>query len=1096
MPTAAHASPSATRLLVAASAALRLEAAADFLEDTHDQGCLLIATTSAAADDFLRNLVAGSYGRAPRAGFLALEKLTLPQLVARLNRDFGEDCQPVGGLGLEALAARAIAAVGSETLRYFGPIVAAPGLPRAVRLALEDLRLARVDRDALARSGKAGHDLALWNDALQKQLDEAGLADGARRVESSLAALPRLARRPLLLLDLEPKSRLETELLTGLVAQSSVTLATAVLGDDASVGALGAALGCPATLLPARMGRVDALERLRRELFNPESSAPPDLEAELEASVEIFAAPGESRECVEIVRRVLDLAAQGTPFDQVAVVLRDPSTYLPLLEEACLRADIPWHASLGSRRPDRAGRAFLALLACADENLSARRFAEYLSLDETPAIDASAFGDEIPWVEPQGDQMVFSSPAPAGLEEKPKEKATIEPPERWEELLVDAAVIAGAPRWRRRLEGAIAELRFQVDFLDEKGEESQREPLERKLATLQTLRAFALPLIEEMAAWPERATWGEWLERFGGLASRALVRPTRVLELLAELRPMAAVGPLPLAEARRVLEPRLSTLRIENEGRRFGKLLILTPEELRGREFHSVFVPGLAEGVFPRRLREDPLLLDATRRSLSTWLETQDLRVGRERTLLRLTVGAARARLFCSFPTIDSLAGRARVPSFYALEIMRAILGSVPEAGALGRRALEASTTWLNWPAPRSPEAAVDDTEFDLALLADLENRPAEERRSAARYLLDLNPHLHRSLRNRYSRWSRKLGKADGLVEPDQATLLVLASHRLGERAFSATALQNFAVCPLRFFYQTIVGLSERGQALPLDRLDPQTRGALFHRVLFLFQREIRDRRLMPPARRHNDLLRQILDSTLSTVARQAEEDLFPAIPGVFRDEIENLRLDLNFWLEKSFESTFRPLHFELSFGRPLRPSSEPVCDELSQEEEVTLSLRGDLSLRLRGAIDQVEEDAQGRTLRVTDFKTGAAPEAGYLVVGGGERLQPLLYALAAEQILGRPAAVGRLHFATRRGLGKSLEVNVTELGRRALADVLETIDRALAEGFLPAFPRHDACRLCDFRPVCGPLEPERTLRKLERNRERLAPLIELRSRK
>ena len=45
---------------------------------------------------------------------------------------------------------------------------------------------------------------------------------------------------------------------------------------------------------------------------------------------------------------------------------------------------IPAWFERGTRRPDPAGRAFLALLACAEEHLSARRFAEYLSLGQVP----------------------------------------------------------------------------------------------------------------------------------------------------------------------------------------------------------------------------------------------------------------------------------------------------------------------------------------------------------------------------------------------------------------------------------------------------------------------------------------------------------------------------------------------------------------------------------------------------------------------------------------------------------------------------------------------------------------------------------------
>ena len=52
-------------------------------------------------------------------------------------------------------------------------------------------------------------------------------------------------------------------------------------------------------------------------------------------------------------------------------------------------------------------------------------------------------------------------------------------------------------------------------------------------------------------------------------------------------------------------------------------------------------------------------------------------------------------------------------------------------------------------------------------------------------------------------------------------------------------------------------------------------------------------------------------------------------------------------------------------------------------------------------------------------------------------------------------------------------------------------IDRAVETGFLAAAPGERACTWCDFRPVCGPREEERTKRK---SRERLADLEALRS--
>jgi hypothetical protein len=54
---------------------------------------------------------------------------------------------------------------------------------------------------------------------------------------------------------------------------------------------------------------------------------------------------------------------------------------------------------------------------------------------------------------------------------------------------------------------------------------------------------------------------------------------------------------------------------------------------------------------------------------------------------------------------------------------------------------------------------------------------------------------------------------------------------------------------------------------------------------------------------------------------------------------------------------------------------------------------------------------------------------------------------------------------------------------------VVETIDRALARGFLPPAPRDRACAVCDFRPVCGPLEELRASRKDRRSLEELLAL-------
>ena len=135
--------------------------------------------------------------------------------------------------------------------------------------------------------------------------------------------------------------------------------------------------------------------------YTTDSQAPPDNE------VEVFSAPGESRECVEIARRVLALARNGIPLDRIAVLLRSAKEYRAHLDEAFARADIPVHFARGAVRPDPAGRAFYSLLKCAAEGLSARRFAEYLSLGQVP--DAAP-GGLPPEATERGDRWVVPDP--------------------------------------------------------------------------------------------------------------------------------------------------------------------------------------------------------------------------------------------------------------------------------------------------------------------------------------------------------------------------------------------------------------------------------------------------------------------------------------------------------------------------------------------------------------------------------------------------------------------------------------------------------------------------------------------------------------
>src|SRR5262249_9240236 len=130
---------------------------------------------------------------------------------------------------------------------------------------------------------------------------------------------------------------------------------------------------------------------------------------------------------------------------------------------------------------------------------------------------------------------------------------------------------------------------------------------------------------------------------------------------------------------------------------------------------------------------------------------TKQERSGAERLLLKIAIGAATERVYLSYPRLDVAETRARVPSFYALDVMRAITGRVPDHRVLAAEAASEGGASLAWPAPKVADEAIDDLEHDLAVLKPLlDSRDPAAVRGRAHYLLGLNDALARSVRSRW----------------------------------------------------------------------------------------------------------------------------------------------------------------------------------------------------------------------------------------------------------------------------------------------------------------------------------------------------------
>jgi ATP-dependent helicase/nuclease subunit B len=1080
----------AARLLVTADAASRLDAARAWLVGfPPDAELLVIAPSWDACDDLVR----GALGTA-RARF-GVVRTTLGRLAARLAAPSlaGRDLAPVTDLGLLAVVARAVHRLRTaNAFTYFAPVAERPGFAPAVLRTLDELTMNAVSAATLHHLPRGGPDLARLVEGVSAELARDGLADRATVFATAVRAAqeprpPRPVGLPVLLLDVPLGTAVEEALVAALARRAPAILATAPAGDAVGIARLERALAVMGERSAGGGG--GSLGTLQRCLFaNATPSAAP-----FDDGVRLTAWPGEARECVEIARSIQDEAARGVPFDRMAVLLHSPADYVSHLEEAFARAGVPHFFARGARRPHPGGRALLALLACAGEGLSARRFAEYLSLSQVPDPQAPVDPDAA-WTPPENDVVALPEPAAVVATDEllpdpdaaPVVAGTLRAPARWERLLVEAAVIGGRDRWVRRLKGLADELkrkRAEVALEDE----ARAARIDDDLRSLAALGDFALPLIGRLAALPQRAPWGEWLDHLRALVAVALREPTPVLAALAELDPMAPVGPVGLDEVQIVLGERVRDVTDPPPRRRYGAVFVGTTRAARGLAFDVVFVPGIAENVFPGKILEDPLLLDEQRRAFeAAGLATEVERAAGERLALRLAVGAARRRVWLSYPRVDLEKARPRVPSFYALEVLKAAEGRLPGLDALTRGAEQAAGARLGWPAPSDPRVAIDEAEYDLALLAPLLHAAPETTAGTASYLLQANPHLARALRARGRRWLRRWTPADGLVDADDLARTALARHQLAARSYSPTALQHFAACPYRFFLQAVHRLAPREEPVAVEVLDPLTRGGLFHDVQFAILERLRDAGWLPLRAAVLPRAFDVLDEVLAAEAAHAEEILAPAIPRVWADEIDGLRADLREWLRRQADDDrWVPARFELAFGLPA--SERERRDPASVTDPVAVTG----GLRLRGAVDLVECAADG-SLRVTDHKTGKVWAKEGVVVGGGQVLQPLLYALACERILSGRVTAGRLYYCTATGEYSERVVPLDRVGREAIGTVVAIVDDALRRGFLPALPAARACDFCDYRRVCGPYEEIRTQRKPPERVEALRRLREM----
>ena len=643
-------------------------------------------------------------------------------------------------------------------------------------------------------------------------------------------------------------------------------------------------------------------------------------------------------------------------------------------------------------------------------------------------------------------------------------------PRRWEQILVEAAVIGGRDRWQRRLAG----WREELGCVCTSARTTRRaaKASSASIAELDALAAFALPLLDELAALPAAAPWGEWLDSLARAgdprAAPARARAVGARRACARWRRWARWD---CARCGWCSRRRLADLVWRPPGRARRPGLRRPGTTARGLAFDVVFVPGLAERMFPQKVTEDPLLRDEARRRSGSSSPPPTIASRPSGWRCGSRWARAPARVVLSYSAPRRRAGPA------ARAVVLRPRGAARRRGQAAqlRRSWRGAPTRQRHPhrlagARRIPPTRSTRPSTTWRCSTDWSGRQPRgaETVGAARYLSPrtrtwrapcaTGPRLDPN------RWSY----ADGLVKPDEAARAALPAHALGGAlvlADGAAELRRLSL-PLRPARHP-QARAARGAGGHRARSTPLDKGSLVHEVQFELLSELRERGLVPiSAGQLRPRPRGTLDRVLERVAARYKDKLAPAIERVWDDGIASIRADLREWLRR--ESRAPALD---AAGSSSWPSASP-----KRAAAIPAATRRAGRPRLRHQPARIDRSGRGARptarLRATDYKTGKRTPAARR--GDRRRGDPAAGALrpgAREALPRAPVAGGRLYYCTSAGDFKEVMVPLDRCApARPPPRWPHALGQALSRGFLPAAPHKGACRYCDYRADLRPV--------------------------
>lgn len=524
-----------------------------------------------------------------------------------------------------------------------------------------------------------------------------------------------------------------------------------------------------------------------------------------------------------------------------------------------------------------------------------------------------------------------------------------------------------------------------------------------------------------------------------------------------------------------------------------GRVRILSAATARNIDARHVYLAGMSEQSFPSPERPGSLYGEADYRFFANAAdqpravaELPEIRRSQDEMLLFYEIlTRAGESLTISYPALDEKA-QALPPSPYVTEIERAVAPATiahlraPRPSPLPIDASPLSPA--DWRILAVHEALETADKRDLSLLAGLFRSDRREVASALESALRIN--ASRSRRDAF-------GPAEGLLESD-AIRRKLAKRFGSEHLWSPSQWETYAACPYQFFMKNVLALEPLGE-LVLET-DHARRGSMVHRVLAELHRRLPE--LLGDSQsiadHELDKFVEQFDNILDALARATRYS------GVEAALVELDRLQIAKWgptyhrehgkydaAWAGLDEPFAPTHFEWRFGPPRREESD-YEDPHSTSEPFVLDL-GDEKVRVTGRIDRIDVgQSSGRAVfNVIDYKSGKATGLRKEHIQSGERLQPAVYVLAAQQLLfNKNEAIpvfagywsmvegvklkGSLRFGDLNPGGPTINVEWSETLQPQVVEIVKRFVTDIRQGNFPVASRDEHCTSrCDFATVC-----------------------------